>query len=282
VSILSPQARAAAGGLDSSQVTVAGFSRILVAPVGSLVPPSVTDDFDPPWIDLGYTTEDGLAASFGLDSNDLMSSQTLDPLRKLVTARPKTFTASLWQVNEETLRLALGGGTVTGTDDEWHFAPAPPSFIDERMLAIEAHDGPFVLRLIAHRTMVSEAVEFSFVNTDGVKFPLTFSVLANEPTTYDVYGGGLPNFIGGSTPPPTVTTVAPTNAAEMTATPVVITGTNLTGATAVDIGGACTGVQVVNATTVNAITPANVDAGNHPVRVTTPRGVITGPQFTYN
>ena len=39
-----------------------------------------------------------------------------------------------------------------------------------------------------YRTMVSEAVEFSMVNTAGMVFPLTFAVLAFSPTTYKVQG----------------------------------------------------------------------------------------------
>jgi IPT/TIG domain len=78
-----------------------------------------------------------------------------------------------------------------------------------------------------------------------------------------------------------VTGVAPASGPETTGTPIVITGTHLSGTTAVDVGGACSGVAVVDDTTVNATTPADVDAGTHPVRVTTPRGVVTGPDFEY-
>jgi len=82
-------------------------------------------------------------------------------------------------------------------------------------------------------------------------------------------------------PAPTVTAVAPNAGPENTATAVVITGTNLTGATGVDIGGPCSSVQVVSATTINATTPDDVDAGAQPVRVTLPSGTVTGPDFTY-
>ena len=183
-----PNPRLAAGGLESDEIVVAGVQRILVAPVGTAMPAAITAEPAAAWHDLGYTTEDGLAASFGKDTDDLMSSQSLDPVRKLVTGAPKTVTASLRQLNAETLILALGGGEVEGDDDAWTFTPAPPSFIDERALIIEGEDGETKLRIMYFRVMVSEAVEFTLVNTAGMVFPLTFAVLANAPSTFEVQG----------------------------------------------------------------------------------------------
>jgi hypothetical protein len=192
--------RAAGGGLEAGEIVVAGMQRIYVGPVGSDLPDSIEDEPDG-FYDLGYTTEDGLAVSFGKDTDDLQSSQSLDPVRKLVTAAPKTVTASLRQFNAETLTLALGGGTVDGDDDAWTFEPAPPSFIDERALIIEGEDGDVKLRIMYARAMVSEAVEFTLVNTAGLVFPLTFAILASVPP-FLVQGGGMDGFVGTPSAPP--------------------------------------------------------------------------------
>ena len=191
---------AAGGGLRPGDVVVAGMQRILVAPVGTAMPASIAAPPSAAWFDLGYTTEDGIAASFGKDTDDLMTSQSLDPVRKLVTGAPKTITASLRQVNSETLALAFGGGEYDGDDDAWEFTPAPPSFIDERALIVEAEDGETTLRLMYYRTMVSEAVETSFVNTAGVVLPLTFSVLAFAPNTFKIQGKGEGFIVDGDDP----------------------------------------------------------------------------------
>ena len=199
-----PLATGGAGGIDPQQVIVAGFQRVLVAPVGTPFPDSITEEPAGAWVDLGYTTEDGLAVSFGKETDTLMTSQSLDPVRMLVTGAPKTMTASLRQLNADTLTLALGGGTVTGDDDGWEFEPAPSSFIDERALIIEAFDGDTEIRIMYYRTMITEAVEFSFVNTEGLVFPLTFSVLSHEPRTFEVQGKGPAGFVGNGTSPATV------------------------------------------------------------------------------
>ena len=75
--------------------------------------------------------------------------------------------------------------------------PAPSSFIDERALIVEFEDGAEKVRFIGYRVMVSEAVEFTLVNTAGLAFPLTFSVLANEPDTYR-WQGPPPRWCGES------------------------------------------------------------------------------------
>ena len=82
--------------------------------------------------------------------------------------------------------------------------------------------------------------------------------------------------------PPTVTGIAPAAGPLAGGTAVTITGTNFTGATSVTIGGAAaTGVVVVNATTITAVTPAGT-AGAQNVAVTTPGGTGTGTGlFTY-
>lgn len=172
--------RAANGGMAPEEVVVAGMQRVLVAPPGTEPPSDIDTEAGSDWTDLGYTTEDGIAFSFGLDSDTLMTSQTLDPVRMLVTARPKTITTPLRQWNEDTLILAMGGGSI----EDGVFTPAPSSFIDVRALIVEIEDGDKKARFVGYRTMVSEAVEFSAVNTDGLVFPLTFSVLANEPASY--------------------------------------------------------------------------------------------------
>jgi hypothetical protein len=66
--------------------------------------------------------------------------------------------------------------------------------------------------------------------------------------------------------------VCPGSGTKLGQTPVTITGTNFTGATAVTFGGKpATAVVVVNATTITALTPAN-NPGTVDVTVTTPGG----------
>ncbi|MCE2883527.1 MAG: IPT/TIG domain-containing protein [Planctomycetaceae bacterium] len=81
---------------------------------------------------------------------------------------------------------------------------------------------------------------------------------------------------------PTITAVAPASGPQGGGTTITITGTNLNGTTAVEVGGvACTAVTVVSATTVTAVT-ASGTVGAKSVSVTTPGGTATKSNaFTY-
>jgi hypothetical protein len=86
-------------------------------------------------------------------------------------------------------------------------------------------------------------------------------------------------------PAPTVTAVAPTSGSAAGGTPVTITGTSFTGASAVHFGAnAATGVVVNSAMSISAISPAGA-AGTVDVTVTTPGGTSAanppGDQFTF-
>lgn len=267
------------GGLEASEVVVAGTQHIYVAPPGSEVPDEIDDDLDsPPWYDLGYTTEDGIALSFGKDTDTVMSSQTLDPLRMLVTAAPKTITASLRQLNRETLRLALGGGDVSG-DRKWKFTPASASFIDIRMVAIEAEDGAKRYRFIYYRAMVSEAVEFSFVNTAGVVLPLTFSVLANEPYTFELQADEGDEDAGSGNP--SLASVTPNHGDA--GDNVALAGTNFaSGMTVQFAGAAATNVVVASPTSATCVVPGGTGAVTVAVTVAGKPAASLPNGFTYD
>jgi formylglycine-generating enzyme required for sulfatase activity len=83
-------------------------------------------------------------------------------------------------------------------------------------------------------------------------------------------------------PAPTLASVSPSTGPAFGSTLITLTGTNLTGATDVTVGGvAASKVQVINATTVTAVTPAGT-VGATSVGVTTPGGTasLVGA-FTY-
>jgi len=74
---------------------------------------------------------------------------------------------------------------------------------------------------------------------------------------------------------PTITSIAPATGAAAGGTAITVTGRDLTGATALTIGGtACTSRVVVSDTSITAVTPAKT-AGAYDVVVTTPAGSDT-------
>ena len=121
---------------------------------------------------------------------------------------------------------------------------------------------------------------------------LTVSVPAGTGTvsvTVITTGGGSSTPLAGAytyNPPPTVTGVSPSSGPTAGGTSVTVSGTNLTGASAVDFGTANPGTSIsaVTATSLTVTSPAGT--GTVDVTVTTPNGTsaVNAPSdhFTYN
>ena len=94
-----------------------------------------------------------------------------------------------------------------------------------------------------------------------------------------------PQYTIGGQPPPSISSVNPSSGPQAAATPVTITGANLSGATAVKFGASAATNVVVNGagTQITANAPAGA-AGTVDVRVTTSAGtstIVSADKFTY-
>jgi hypothetical protein len=106
----------------------------------------------------------------------------------------------------------------------------------------------------------------------------TRGVFVSGSTIYAATVGGL--YI--SIDPPTVTSISPINGPTDGGTSITITGTNLTGATGITVGGvACSAFSVISSTSATCTTPVGT-VGTASVLVTTPGGTNpTNALFTY-
>jgi hypothetical protein len=167
---------------DSTEVRVYGDGGVYVADVGTEFPASISEAIDlDDWTNLGFLTEEGPRFSFGRETTDLLAWQSMDPIRVLTTAAPKTIAFDLMQSNRHTLEMALGGGTITEpSPGEFEFEPADPSDIYERALIVEMVDGAFTYRFCYRKVTQDGAVEFAGVRTDSTNFAVTMKVLAAD------------------------------------------------------------------------------------------------------
>ncbi len=117
------------------------------------------------------------------------------------------------------------------------------------------------------------ATSVTVVNSTTVT-AVTPAGTAGAKTVSATTPGGTANLANGFThiAVPIITSVTPNTGPTAGGTPITITGTDLTGTSAVSVGGAdATSVVAVNSTTVTAVTPAGT-AGEFNVSLTTPSG----------
>ena len=187
----------------------------------------------------------------------------------------------------------VGGTSATSAADQFTYVPAPT------VTSISPTSGPTsggtTVTITGTNFSGATAVTFGGTAASGFTVNSNTQITATAPAqaagTIDVRvttGGGTSATSAADqftyVSAPTVTSVSPTAGPTAGGTSVVITGTNLSGATAVTFGGtAATGFTVNSATQITATAPAG-SAGTVDVRVTTTGGTsATGAagQFTY-
>lgn len=175
-----------ANGFDSEQLVVplsghirlANLADVPTLPGASDGPEAATPDF----VDLGYTTEDGVTFTATPTVEDIGAWQKATPVRRLVTARALTAAYSLEQWNQDNFSLAFGGG-------QWsepaagvfrYDPPADTEALAEYAKVIDFADGDRHFRVVILRGNVTEAVETTLQRTGASVLPITFSALSPD------------------------------------------------------------------------------------------------------
>jgi len=180
-----------ATNLDCNEVRVGLTGHLWTAPVGTAMPTDVTTPMPTPWVDLGYTTEDGLSMSVDTNREDFNVWQSNSPCRSVVTSQTYTSTFTLVQRNAETLKLAFGGGEVTSSGVGVVKYTPPPAGLAERAFVYEVIDGPITDRWLMYKGNPALTGDISFVKSDmtGYEIEIThldttdgvWSLLTNDP-----------------------------------------------------------------------------------------------------
>lgn len=164
-------------GLEAANVVVAGTGTVWVAPDGTPMPVDLAT-LASPWMDMGYVSEDGATFTISRDQEDIAAWQSLEPVRVLITAEPKVIAFELMEFDEESLKLAFRGGTVSGTTVK-AYVPPDPGASDVRAMVIDGVDGASTFRFCFPRVSLQGDVEWQLVRSDAIRLPLEFQVLAS-------------------------------------------------------------------------------------------------------
>lgn len=180
-----------AGAQDSTELVVASFGNVHVAPVGTTLPTSATASLDAAFHTLGLISEDGVTVTATPTIESFMSWQRRQAVRRELTGQEIQIAFALQQWNAENVILAFQGGVVS--------EPSPGTFrydfpdgeaaLDERSIVVDWSDGPnSTHRMVFERGNVMEAVEFQLVRSALAVLPITFGILAPES------GDGSPGY----------------------------------------------------------------------------------------
>ncbi|SFT59959.1 putative Ig domain-containing protein [Mesorhizobium sp. YR577] len=258
---------------DATAVTFGGAPAASFAVITDTVITATTEAHAEGTVDVAVTTPGGSATAASAFTYDapVVLSLSIDDVTVVEGDSGSTFVTfnitfdrTVPQFREVTFDIATADGTATAGVDYValsgtgvHIGPG-------------SIGGPVTVQILGDT--LSEPNETFFVNVTNVV----------GATVVD--GQGIGTIVDNDTSAaPTITSISPTSGPTTGGTSVVITGTNLTGATAVTFGGTATiSFTVDSATQITATTPAQA-AGPVDVAVTTPGGSATAAgAFTYD
>lgn len=168
-------------GKDVDEIVVGANGTVWVAPVGTAAPADESAAPGAGWVDLGFTSEDGVTLSDAKTFERIPVWQLFYAARIIVTERDLNLSFNLRQWSGVKVKLAFGGGEVTEpTSGKFKYTPPSPADIDERALLLDWSDGTKKYRLVQPRGMVTEAVETNLVRTAAADLPITFGLLGTD------------------------------------------------------------------------------------------------------
>ncbi|AYV46331.1 hypothetical protein CFHF_15635 [Caulobacter flavus] len=286
----------AAGTYDVTVTTVGGTSATsaadqftyVAAPTVTSISPTAGPTTGGTTVTITGTNLSGATAvTFGATA---ATGFTVDSATQITATAPAN-SAGTYDIRVTT----VGGTSATSAADQYTYVSAPT------VTAVSPTAGPtgggttvIITGTGFAAASPTGAVKFGATNatyTINSNTQITATSPANAAGAYDV----TVTTVGGTSATsaadqftyvaaPTVTSVSPTAGPTSGGTTVIITGTNLSGATAVTFGAtAATGFTVDSATQITATSPANA-AGTYDIRVTTVGGTSAtsaSDQFTY-
>lgn len=164
---------------DTTELVVAGSGSVYVAPYGTALPTQYNTALNAAFVDLGYTTEDGLTWGSTPTVEKFAAWQSRQPVRVALTALEQRLTASFQQWNERTIITAFGGGDfIQMAAGSFKYVPIDDDEqLDEVSIVAEWQDGDEDYRIVIPRAIVTESVEVSLNRTSLAVLPITFDVL---------------------------------------------------------------------------------------------------------
>lgn len=169
--------------LDSDEVVVAADADVYVGDVGATGPTDPTTAVDATFTHLGYTSEDGITWTPGMETNAIPAHQSFYAIRHVVTGRSLDLGFELLQWNRESFMLAFGGGEfaeTAGPPAFYTYTPPDPAEIYYRSLVIDWADGDKHYRLHIPKVMATDTSEIALARTDPSGLGLTLSAVATD------------------------------------------------------------------------------------------------------
>ena len=166
--------------LDGSKIKIAGSGAIWKAPLATTAPSDYASAYGAGWVNLGYL-KDGFEVTTDLKTKAIEAWQSLEVVRLINTGLSRKVKFDAIESNNETVKLAWGGATITpGTAGAYTLAVPTSYLTQEFMLGLDVTDGTTGLRIIFKRAALISAPAIKYGRMEEIKY--SFEVQSIAPT----------------------------------------------------------------------------------------------------
>lgn len=169
--------------LDAGNVVIgtANQTGILIAPVGTTAPTTVTEDWGAGWQTLGLLDDEaGVTLSKEVESQIISAWQSKAPVRIIITGKSLTMSFTMIELTPLSAGVFMGEEAPVGTDDEFTLVVSSDSAATEYALGLDIRDGDVVARIIFGRANLSENGDVDIDKASAIGLPVTMSALDDD------------------------------------------------------------------------------------------------------
>ncbi len=184
---------------DPTELVVASYGDLYVAPSGTTLPTEWNSRLDPAFQNLGLTTEDGVTFGYAPEVQGFGAWQSKTDVRRELTRSDYSLTFSLEQWNAQSFQLAFGGGEVVEvrTGSYRYDFPDDTAALAAYAIVVDWQDGRKNYRLAYASGNVTESVEVQLQRTELAVLPVTFRPLGGVGNAPRFFSND-PSFVEGS------------------------------------------------------------------------------------
>jgi hypothetical protein len=153
--------------LNDNATLVIGAGNYFLAPVDTAAPADLST-IATPWVNIGHTSIEDIMG-FSSDGGEATVLGTLQnsALRTSYSKRTESFTITLQQFDEDSLKLYFGSNAETTVDGKWLHVPDNPAPTTSAFLAVYV-DGANIFGIYAAKSDILRGDDIDFADTESL------------------------------------------------------------------------------------------------------------------
>lgn len=177
--------------VNAGKIRIAGQGAVWRAPLGTTLPTDSTTALASGFINLGYLDEGFVDITNDIKQKEITGFQSLEVLRIVNTSANRKAAFTAIETNNETIKLAWGGATITPTTGGAYSLSIPDaSLVNEGIYVIDWTDGTTSNRVVIKRGVLSKMPKIGLKRNDKISydFEITPILPLDGSKAFDIFG----------------------------------------------------------------------------------------------